>query len=294
MTHTVYQAGIILAMLAFVLVLFAQMRSRKTFSGRFLLFCCLFSLAAAFVFSRGNVYLFGGYMTRMRGFFSLNPYDYSVMGTLLGIVTGTAAAALLNGYSIRSALDLITPATFCALAIARFTEGFSDFGWGSLVFDERFQFFPLCIRDMYDQFHLAVFLFEGITAVLLVLSLPRVTEGKGERFVRTFCRFMLSQMFFESLRAETLRIGFVRVQQVECAVFILVMILIVLKHQKKLFGICTAVHLGTVCIAAFCEFALDKISFIPAPAIYTLFSLALIACDVVLERFMHRLFSDRT
>ena len=288
MSDTVYLAGISLAALTFFLVLIGQMRSQKSFNGRFLFFCCLFSLAAAFVLSRGNVYLFGGFMTRIRGFFSLNPYDYSVMGTLLGLVAGTAAAARLTRTSTGAALDLMTPAAFCALAIARFAEGFSDFGWGGLVFDERFQFFPLCVRDMYEQFHLAVFLFEGIAAVFLVVFLPRTAVGHGDRFTRTFCRFMLSQIFFESLRAETLRIGFVRVQQVECAVFVLVMILIILKRNKHSAGICTAVHLCTVGIAIFCEFALDKITSIPAPVVYTILGLSLIVCDVVLERFFHR------
>ena len=269
MSDTVYLAGISLAALTFFLVLIGQMRSQKSFNGRFLFFCCLFSLAAAFVLSRGNVYLFGGFMTRIRGFFSLNPYDYSVMGTLLGLVVGTIAAACLTRTSTGTALDLITPAAFCALAIARFAEGFSDFGWGGLVFDEQF-------------------LFEGIAAVLLVVFLPRTPVGHGDRFARTFCRFMLSQIFFESLRAETLRIGFVRVQQVECAVFVLVMILIILKRDKHSAGICTAVHLCTVGIAIFCEFALDKITSIPAPVVYTILGLSLIVCDIVLERFFHR------
>lgn len=287
MTDTVYLAGISVAIVTFVLVFIGQMLRHRTFSGRFLLLSCLFSSVAAFVFSRGNVYLFGGFMTRMRGFFSLNPYDYSALGTILGIVVGTVAAARLRGYRIGTALDLITPATFCALAIARFIEGFSDFGWGGLVFDEHFQFFPLCVKDLYGQFHLAVFLFEGIAAVLLVVFLPRAPLGRGERFVRTFCRFFLSQIFFESLRAETLRIGFVRVQQVECAVFVLVMILIVLKQDKKACGICTSVHLCTVGITAFCEYALDKISVIPAPLIYAVMGCALIFCDWMLECFMH-------
>lgn len=283
MSEQAYLIGLLLAALVFVCVLFLRI-SRAGENRIFLISACALSAVFAFCLSRGNVYLFGGFMTRRRGFFSLNPYDYSAIGTLLGVFLGILAAARLHGRKCLRMLDLSTPAVLAALAVARFAEFMTDFGWGALIFDPRFQFFPLCVTDMYKQYHLAVFLFEGLAALAILFMMPRKPAAEGAPFVVSAARFMLSQIFFESLRAETLRVGFVRIHQVECAVLLLVMVICILFRDRRSFAVSAGVLLGTIGIAGLSEYALDKITIIPAPVVYLLMCTALIVCGHVLRK----------
>ncbi|MBQ8093010.1 MAG: hypothetical protein IJ242_05480 [Clostridia bacterium] len=281
MMNGLYWAGLAAALVIYLLLFFLGVH-RQHLPVRFFALACILSAMSAFCLSRGNVFLFGGFMTRMRGFLSLLPYDHSMMGTLLGIVLGTAVAAFITKVPVRLGLDVITPASLAAVVIARFAEGASDFGWGALVFEPQLQFFPLCIADMYNQFHLAVFLFEGLAALCIFCLMPRTSSGSGCRFWISACRFMLAQIFLESLRAETLRIGFVRVQQVECAVLLLLMALLIPRNSRKMMIQSVAAVLIMVGVSVFAEFALDKITIIPAPAVYLLLCSALTGCGVVL------------
>ena len=81
------------------------------------------------------------------------------------------------------------------------------------------------------------------------------------RFARALLWLAVTQIFCESLRAETLRWGFVRVQQIQCAVFaLLLMMEYGLKKKKNARELTFRLGVMAVCIGvtALMEYALDK------------------------------------
>ena len=104
---------------------------------------------------------------------------------------------------------------------------------------------------------------------LVMLMLARVSEvfsdfGWGQVLTGEGMRFFplaVTQIFCESLRAETLRWGFVRVQQIQCAVFaLLLMMEYGLKKKKNARELTFRLAVMAVCIGvtALMEYALDK------------------------------------
>lgn len=255
---------------------------------RFFPVCTLLSLLLAICLSRVNTLIFGGFMTRQRSFLSLYPYDYTVLGFLIGAFLGAWIAAYLCHEKVLIALDILPFAFLGSLTIERIFEVFSDFGWGALVYDSRWQFFPLSTADMYGQYHLSVFFFEAAAALILFILLPKNKIGTGKSFFMGMLVFSLSQMFFESLRSETLRFGFVRIQQAECFLIVLVLTLTQIRYLGTRRGIGLAVlTLILLAVMIFCEYALDKLTEIPTLVIYLIMCLSLAATGIIIARTTH-------
>lgn len=199
---------------------------------------------------------FGGFVL-----LSCKPYDYALCGTMLGLFLAAMLTARLTHQRALRVLDALAPAGLLALAVARFGETFSDFGWGQLVLDPRGQLFPVAVQDMYGQWHLAVFMLEGVLALGIGLWAWRLGGSEGRCFAASLLWLSMTQVFCESLRAETIRWGFVRVQQVACAAFGLALLLWVLAGRRRLRAgaACVGVYLAGVAVVALMEYALDKL-----------------------------------
>ena len=181
----------------------------------------------------------------------------------------------------------MAPAALFALAVARFGEQFSDFGWGQVLIDPMWQRFPFAAQDMFGQWHLAAYMLEGVFALAVgVFALRVKMDRPGERFLRALLWWAATQILCESLRAETIRWGFVRVQQLQCAVFMLIVLLANAKRAGTLKKAGKAVRLffAGIAVVVFVEYALDKLEFIPVLALYGLMAAALIFMGMTAER----------
>ncbi|MGN0996502.1 MAG: prolipoprotein diacylglyceryl transferase family protein [Candidatus Ventricola sp.] len=227
---------------------------------------------------------FGGFVL-----LSCKPYDYALCGTMLGLLLAAVLAARLTHQRAARVLDVLAPAGLLALAVARAGEVFSDFGWGQLVLDPRGQVFPVAVQDMYGQWHLAVFMLEGALALGLGLWAWRIRGPEGACFARALLWLSLTQILCESLRAETIRWGFVRVQQVACAVFGLALMLAALAKRRRLRGAAAAVgvYLAGVAVVALMEYALDKLP-MPQALDYAVMAAALGAMGAAAMRVLAR------
>ena len=199
--------------------------------------------------------------------FSPYPFDYAMCGALLGVLLGAVLCARVFGEKAARVLDCAAPAGLLTLAIARFGEVYSDFGWGQLVEDALWQRLPFAVSDMYGMWHSAVFVLEAIAA-LAVLAFVMTRRGKedGVRFALALLWLSMTQIFCESLRAETIRWGFVRVQQINCLIFALAILLVYAKKRRagaRKLGASLAVFAAGVGLLVFVEYALDKLPFIP-------------------------------
>lgn len=220
---------------------------------------------------------------------SLYPYEYAMCGTLLGVLLAAAATALVTRQKTLRLLDVLTPAGLLAIAVARFGEHFSDFGWGQAFENARWQFFPVAVQDMFGQWHLAVYMLEGALALLVCAACLRVSRGMpGDRFLTALLWWSLAQIFCESLRAETIRWGFVRVQQLQCAVFILcVLIAFAVKAKRRgdgrrILPAAMAFVLGIGAVVLM-EYAIDKWS-LSIAVCYAIMAAALLALGAFVQR----------
>ena len=213
---------------------------------------------------------------------SRRPYEYALCGTVLGLLLAAVLTARLTRQRAARVLDALAPAGLLALAVARFGEVFSDFGWGQIVLEPGAQFFPVAVQDLYGQWHLAVFMLEGVLALGAGLWAWRLRGREGLCFAASLLWFSMAQIFCESLRAETIRWGFVRVQQVQCAVFGLAVLAVCSAERREpRRAVPFVVYLAGVAFVALMEYALDKL---PMPQLldYAMMAAALAGMGAVL------------
>ena len=236
-------------------------------------------------------------------FFSLaqllrfSPDKFSFLGGCLGAVGGTALAARLTGQPLKKTLDAFAPAGALAVAFARAAERFlGEVNWSAFeVASPLLQRFPLADANMYGQWYLALYAFAALAALAVgALFLLRKKEAPvaGLRFERAAFYLCLPQIFLESLRSDSLYWGFVRPEQVLCAVILFLLLAHHCKKARKGGFIAAfwplAVNLLCIGVMVFVEFNLDK-QFIPMSetANYALMWLALAgiaACECFAAR----------
>ncbi len=207
---------------------------------------------------------------------------YAFTGALLGGWLSGLLCARLTKQCAASVLDAVTPAGLLMIAVARLGEYFMHFGDGPYIENEALHFFPLAVKNEYGEWYLAVFVLEAFFALFICLyTLVRRFPKSGDRVRVALLLICLSQVILESLRAESIRWGFVRVQQL-FAVLIAFSILIesiFRRHKGDMSLVYTLASIGIyvictgICIGV--EFVLDKTD-IPAAASYAAMALSLI------------------
>ncbi len=228
---------------------------------------------------------YGG-MTEL--YFSFWPYEYALSGAVLGVIAAGLLTAAFTRQSAGYVLDALTPTALVTLALARCAEMFADFGWGAVV-EGKWARFPFAVQDPFEQWRLCVFFMEALLAVI-VLAYAKLWRKKmpGELFSIALCWWAMGHLFIETLRAESICWGFVRVQQLACAVFGLGL-LIGWQVKNKLPGrnLLSSLIIFFLCIGAivFAQYAMDKLThLLPVPASYGLMGAALMIMGVTVQR----------
>lgn len=184
---------------------------------------------------------------------------------LYGAVLGALSAAVLLARHKRAAvaatLDELAAPGLVAVAIARLGEWTTGEGVGAWIESEALMRFPIAVMNEYEEWQLAVFLYEAAVALILLLPVLRECIGEGRRMETALLLFACCQIVLESLRMDScLKIGFVRVSQVASAMLILVVTLLrARRHGGKPLMVRRFVYL-LLCVAAVggIEWALDK------------------------------------
>lgn len=176
------------------------------------------ALAAGFAGARLFYFLVrAGFLVPMHGWGALFtlPYDGLAFG---GAVGGAVLLVRLMEKALKAEpfalLDPLAPAGLLMAFIARLGEYTVSFGQGAFVENMAYQFFPLAVANEWEEWYYAVFMLEALIALtVLVYSLIMRKTPAGRQVMLTLTLFMLGQVFAESLRAESLKWGFVRVHQ---------------------------------------------------------------------------------
>lgn len=239
----------------------------------------------------------------MGGLLSANPQEFSLIGGCLGVVLAVVLAGKLTGERPSVTLDAFAPCGALMVAFARASEGLLDpmkmIGMGEYVMDERWHFFPVAVENemLYSWFY-AIFMLEAALALICAVGGFALSRRRrftpGRVFLHTMCFLALPQILCEQLLGQCMTWGFVRIEQLLCAVIVFGVILNACIRQKRTVA-CLPAIAYFVCVATFIwmEFTLDnKLLFgidIPTVMCYAIMVAALV-CIAGLEQYSyHRL-----
>lgn len=202
---------------------------------------CLLSPVLGLVFARVVYCLFDPNFRQLASFVAaldLTIGGLSMFGALLGIGLGALLAAKRAGVKAIEWLDMLTPALFAFVAIARLGEGYTSLGISrpliTGVLDNTF----LAFRDEYDAYLRTYYLESTMGFLLCGFSLRDLLKQDGRRgdvALTGALLFGLSQNLFESLRYDGhLRYSFVGLQQVlSVALFTLALVIFAVRLLKQ-------------------------------------------------------------
>lgn len=230
------------------------------------------AMAILFGLIGARLFYFGaraGFLVPMYGWRALVslPSDQLAFG---GAVTGAILGARLAEKTLQAGkyalLDALAAPGAIMVLLARLAEYTVSFGQGAYVESPAQQFFPLAVKNEWGEWYYAIFMLEAVVAGLAILYALRARKTPAGRvFKLTLASLMLAQILTESLRAESLKWGFVRVHQLYAVLLLaLIMISFVVRARKqghRVIALITRQGLpflfGVVLLVGI-EFALDK------------------------------------
>ena len=188
----------------------------------------------AFVFAKLVYFLLMlGHDWRQYGFGGLllfDFYQFSFFGGCLGAFLGACLSAALFRRPVLRVLDAFAPVLALGIAFARGAEYFLD--EVNIPADElenaALRFFPLAVTNEYEEWYVALFMISALLAlVVCVVFLLRRKENAvpGLRMERVIFYLCLPQIMMESLRIDSIKWGFVRPEQILCAVAMLIILI---------------------------------------------------------------------
>lgn len=202
---------------------------------------CLLSPILALLFARAVYCLFDANFRQLASFaaaLDLTIGGLSMFGALLGAVLGALLAAKWAKVKTFKWLDMLTPALFLFVAIARLGEGYTSLGISrpliTGVLDNTF----LAFHDEYDAYLRTYYLESAMGFLLCGFSLRNLLKQDGHRgdvALTGALLFGLSQNLFESLRYDGhLRYSFVGLQQVlSVTLFTLALVIFAVRLLKQ-------------------------------------------------------------
>ena len=158
----------------------------------------------------------------------LRPDTFCFFGGAVGVVLGVIISAKLTHQRFLPVLDAFAPAGALLVAIARFGEKYlGEIGTAGFEMPEQLAFFPFALTNEWGESYPAIFMLSCLAALIVaIVGLTRKPGGRdGQLFLRTAFYLALPQIMCESLLAECMKWGFVRVQQLLCALTLLAILL---------------------------------------------------------------------
>lgn len=232
-----------------------------------------------------------------------SPAEFSFVGGCAGVVLAVLLAARLTKQKAGAVLDAFAPCGALLAAVIRGAEGLLDpmslVGIGDVVMNEQHCFFPVAVyNEMLYAWFYAVFMLEAVLALIVAaagfLLTWKRTYATGRVFLHTALFLALPQIFSERMLGQCPKWGFVRIEQLMCALIVFAVILYACIRRGMLKAYVPAL-LCLLCAAVliWIEFTLDnKLLFgieLSTPACYCVM-IATLCCMAGLSVFSyHRL-----
>lgn len=201
------------------------------------------------------------------GLLSTKPDEFCFLGGCAGVVLAILLTAKITRQKGSALLDAFAPCGALMAAIARACEGLLDpmtmIGLGAWVENEAHQFFPLAVEIEWVGTFYAIFMLEALLALLCAAGSFLISHRGGFRpgqvFLHTAFFLALPQIFTEQILGKYMAWGFVRIEQLLCALIVFAITLYPCIRRRKLNAFLPA--LGCLVCAAvliWMEFTLDN------------------------------------
>ncbi len=234
------------------------------------------------------------------GLFSTKPEEFCFLGGCAGVVLAILLTAKLTGQKGSALLDAFAPCGALMAAIARACEGLLDpmtmIGLGAWVENEAHLFFPLAVEIEWVGTFYAVFMLEAVLALLCAVGSFLISRRGGFRpgrvFLHTAFFLVLPQIFTEQILGKYMAWGFVRIEQLLCALIVFAITLYPCIRRRKLTAFLPALGcLVCAVVLIWMEFTLDnKLLFgidIPTMGCYAIM-IAALGCMAGLSLWAYR------
>jgi len=211
---------------------------------------------------------------------------FGLGGVLGGCALSAYCAAKWTKQKPMVVMDALAPIAPLMIALSRLGEGLDGAGYGSYIEHEALRFFPIGIKNIYDEYFFSLFALEALVGLCLYPALLRLEKRKPLREGNIFLAFLVlfgaAQVILESLRRDQyLRWGFVRVGQLTALLMIVIAMAVFTIRILRLRGkvgrlvVDWALVLFCTSVGVAMEFAFDKVYFLPNWLGYILMGMAL-------------------
>ena len=169
--------------------------------------------------------------------FSMEPAHFCFTGGAVGAWLGVLLAAKITGYKpAGKLLDRFALPGALLIAGLRMAEiELGSLGTGRYIDTPAdSSFLILAVYNRYGEPHVAVFVWEAVAAAVIgLLSLRSESNRPGQRFETAVFRLCTCQILLENIRSRALSWGFVRVEQLLCAVILMSLVLLACARSTK-------------------------------------------------------------
>ena len=169
--------------------------------------------------------------------FSMEPAHFCFTGGAVGAWLGVLLAAKITGYKpAGKLLDRFALPGALLIAGLRMAEiELGSLGTGRYIDTPAdSSFLILAVYNRYGEPHVAVFVWEAVAAAVIgLLSLRNESNRPGQRFETAVFRLCTCQILLENMRSRALGWGFVRVEQLLCAVILMALVLLACARNTK-------------------------------------------------------------
>ena len=229
--------------------------------------------------------------------------DTTIVATCLLIAAGRILCGLLfKDQGIGMSIEAWFNTDWLDPEEADYANRFSLFALEDYSFFERF---PFAVKNFYGEWCWAVFVPEAVWACVMALIISRTKAKDGGKTVRFLILYSCAQIVLEAmLRGEVLHLpwlGFVRANQVLCAIALVTVIIVCLRRLKKKERgkealICFAQVIPAIGIVVAMEFAAleKKISMIeawPADVCFLIMGLACLWMGLPVHRLWKKAYA---
>jgi len=160
-------------------------------------------------------------------FLNMKPKTFSFVGGAAGVCLGVLLSAkIMKKRPAGNVMDTFVLPGALLIAGLRLAEvELGALGTGRFIeIPESSAYLILAVFNKYGEPHVAVFVWEAVAAIVIgLLSLLRTEARPGERFRTAVFRLCICQILLENMRSQNMKWGFVCVEQVLCAVIVMIL-----------------------------------------------------------------------
>ena len=205
---------------------------------------------------------------------------YALWGAVLGGALAVLIAARITKQPCATLFDACAAPAALVIAVCRFAEyPFSGQGIGMGVDpDSVFCRFPFAVVNEWEEWYWAIFMLEGIIAVIILVALLVSGRNNGDKARMFLILYSAAQIICESLRRDQYLVwSFVRVSQLTAALVLAGLIIAALVRRNRIDRkdwIRIALFLLGICVVIGMEFAKDKLPVLPIWSCYAIMAAA--------------------